>query len=74
MYRRLAPSVAAYLRSQGVDDVAGVANDVFVTVFSRLSRFSGSPAQFRSFVFTVAHARAVDEQRHRSRGRRAGEI
>lgn len=72
LYRSLAPRVAAYLRSQRVSDVAGVTNDVFVSVFRRLERFSGTPAQFRSWVFAIAHAMAIDEHRYRSRRRRAG--
>jgi RNA polymerase sigma-70 factor (ECF subfamily) len=74
LYETLAPRVAAYLRSQGVDDVAGVTNDVFVAVFRGFDRFAGTASQFRSWVFTIAHAMAVDERRHRSRRRRAGAL
>jgi RNA polymerase sigma-70 factor (ECF subfamily) len=74
LYRALAPKVAAYLRTQRVDDVAGVTNDVFATVFRGLDRFAGTAAQFRSWVFTIAHAAAIDEQRYRSRRRRSGTV
>lgn len=74
LYRALAPRVAAYLRTQGVHDVAGVTNDVFVSVFRALDRFSGNAARFRSWVFTIAHTMAIDEQRYRARGRRAGVV
>lgn len=74
LYAALAPRVAAYLRTQQVDDVAGITNDVFLAVFRGLDRFSGTPAQFRSWVFAIAHAMAIDERRYRSRRRRTASV
>jgi RNA polymerase sigma-70 factor (ECF subfamily) len=67
LYRRLAPSVASYLRWHGVADVDGVTNEVFSQVHRNLARFSGTEQGFRSWVFTIAHHRMVDERRRSSR-------
>ena len=40
---------------------------MFLGVFARLRTFSGPEAQFRSFVFTIAHRRVVDHRRIRAR-------
>ncbi|MGH9187592.1 MAG: RNA polymerase sigma factor [Acidimicrobiales bacterium] len=67
LYRRYAGPVAAYLRSQGVDDVAGVTNDVFVRVLRDVQRFEGDARSFRSWLFTIAHGTVVDERRRQAR-------
>lgn len=67
LFVALGPPVAAYLRSQGADDPDGVANDVFLRAFTGLERFTGDEAGFRSWVFTIAHHRLIDERRARTR-------
>jgi RNA polymerase sigma-70 factor (ECF subfamily) len=67
IYEALAPSVTGYLRAQGVSDPEDLASEVFLRVFSRCHAFSGSEAQFRAWVFTIAHSRLVDARRARSR-------
>ena len=67
LYETLAGSVAGYLRTQGVREPEDVTSDVFLAVFARLPGFSGTEAQFRSWVFTIAHHKVVDERRRRSR-------
>jgi RNA polymerase sigma-70 factor (ECF subfamily) len=62
-----APAVAAYLRTRGSREPDDVTSDVFLTVFDRLHSFSGNAAAFRSFVFSIAHRRLVDELRMRGR-------
>jgi RNA polymerase sigma factor (sigma-70 family) len=63
LWRSLAPAVTGYLRD--------VTSEVFISVFQRIGSFSGSEAQFRSWVFTIAHHRLVDERRRaRSRPQR----
>jgi RNA polymerase sigma factor (sigma-70 family) len=67
LYESLAPAVAGYLRSQGAADADDLTSEVFLGVFNGLGSFSGTEAQFRSWVFTIAHRRLVDSRRSRSR-------
>src|SRR5262249_23287140 len=67
LYRAIAPAVAAYLRVQGAGEPEDLTNEVFLRVFRGLGRFTGNDAQFRSWVFSIAHARLVDERRARAR-------
>lgn len=67
LYEDLAAPVAGYLRSQGMVEVAELTNDVFVRVFRGLSGFEGDEQRFRSWVFTIAHNRIIDERRRVSR-------
>ncbi|PSL01526.1 RNA polymerase sigma-70 factor (ECF subfamily) [Haloactinopolyspora alba] len=67
LYRDLAPAVAGYLRLQGAAEPEDLNSDVFLGVFAGLSSFSGTEQQFRSWVFTIAHRRLVDERRRRTR-------
>lgn len=67
LWHDLVRPVAAFLRSRGVDDVDDLTNEVFLSVFTGLARFRGDQAAFRSWVFTIAHRRAVDSWRRRAR-------
>lgn len=67
LYDDLARPVAAYLRGRGLTDVEDVTSEVFLAVFTGLARFEGNEADFRSWVFTIAHRRMVDEWRKRGR-------
>lgn len=67
LYLAFAPSVAGYLRLQGAEDPDGLANEVFLAAFGRLAGFEGDEERFRSWLFTIAHRRAVDDRRRRSR-------
>lgn len=67
LYESLAPAVAGYLRSQGIDEPADLTSDVFVRVLSGLGSFSGPEGQFRSWVFSITYRRVVDEWRSRAR-------
>jgi RNA polymerase sigma factor (sigma-70 family) len=63
IYHSLAPSVASYLRWNGVVDVESVTNEVMAQVHRNLERFTGDAAAFRSWAFTIAHHRMVDDRR-----------
>jgi RNA polymerase sigma factor (sigma-70 family) len=67
LYEELAPPVAGYLRLQGVRDVDDLTSEVFLGVFRGLGAFTGDAAGFRSWVFTIAHHRLVDERRRAGR-------
>lgn len=66
IYTELAPPVAGYLRMHGAADPEGLTNEVMLRVFRGLTGFEGDVAGFRSWVFTIAHHRLVDERRRRS--------
>lgn len=63
LYTALARPVLGYLRSQGAPDPEDLLGDVFLGVFRGLQAFEGGEAAFRSWVFTIAHHRLVDERR-----------
>jgi len=67
VYDVLAPRVLGYLRSRGVEDPEGMVSEVFLAVHPRLPELTGGSAGLRTLVFSVAHARAVDDARRRSR-------
>ncbi len=67
LYEWLAPSVAGYVRAQGAPDPEDVTSEVFLAAFPNIASFSGDEAQFRSWVFTIAHRRVIDDRRARTR-------
>lgn len=67
IYRDLAPRVLGYLRARGVEDPEGLTDEVFMAVIPRLPDLRGGAGGCRTLVFSVAHARAVDDLRRRSR-------
>lgn len=67
LYEALAGPVAAYVRARGVADVEDVTSEVFLAVFTGIHRFDGDAEDLRSWVFTIAHRRVVDEWRRRGR-------
>jgi len=67
VYESLAPGVLGYLRSKGCEDPEGLSQEVFLTVFAKLPTVTGGAAGLRTFAFSVAHARMVDEFRRRER-------
>ncbi len=67
IWRELSPVVAGYLTGRGVSDPEGLTSDVFLAVLPRLPELTGGVAGLRTFVFSVAHARAVDDVRRRAR-------
>ncbi|MEX1163580.1 MAG: RNA polymerase sigma factor [Nitriliruptor sp.] len=67
LYEDLAPVVGGYLRLQGLREVEDHTSEVFLGVFRDLSAFAGAEPAFRSWVFTIAHRRMVDERRRQGR-------
>jgi RNA polymerase sigma-70 factor (ECF subfamily) len=67
LYRDLSPAVTGYLRLHGSADPDDLASETFLAVFRGLGAFRGDEAALRSWVFTIAHRRLVDEWRRRSR-------
>lgn len=69
IYRDLAPSVIGYLRGNGVSDPEDVASEVFVGIVRGIGSFEGDERAFRSWVFSIAHNRLLDERRRLARRR-----
>jgi RNA polymerase sigma factor (sigma-70 family) len=67
LYDDLAPAVTGYLRLRGAAEADDVTSDTFLDVFRGLESFDGDEAAFRSWVFTIAHRRLIDERRRRGR-------
>jgi RNA polymerase sigma factor (sigma-70 family) len=66
LYDLLAPSVAGYLGMHGARDPDEMTNEVMLGVFRGLDGFEGDAVGFRSWVFTIAHRRLIDDRRRRS--------
>lgn len=69
VYRDLAGQVLGYLRAQGATEPEDRLGDVFLQLARHISSFEGNEEGFRSWVFMIAHNRAIDERRRRSRTR-----
>ncbi|MGY1696494.1 MULTISPECIES: RNA polymerase sigma factor [unclassified Geodermatophilus] len=67
LYRDLSPAVTGYLRLHGAQDPDDLASETFLAVFRGLGGFRGDEDALRSWVFTIAHRRLVDDWRRRSR-------
>jgi RNA polymerase sigma-70 factor (ECF subfamily) len=68
LYRDLSPVVTGYLRLHGAPEPDDLTSETFLAVFRGLGGFRGDEDGLRSWVFTIAHRRLVDD--HRRRGRR----
>ncbi|MFP3579553.1 sigma-70 family RNA polymerase sigma factor [Arthrobacter sp. SIMBA_036] len=67
VYRTFAGPVLGYLTAKGVADPEAGMQEVFLAVLPRLADISGGMGGLRTFIFSVAHARMVDEHRKQSR-------
>ncbi|WP_247827843.1 RNA polymerase sigma factor [Arthrobacter antioxidans] len=67
IYRSLSPAVLGYFAGRGSEDPEALTQEVFLAVFSRLESVTGGLPGLRTFTFSVAHARYVDEVRRRTR-------
>ena len=67
MWNDHSPAVAAFAAARGSREPDDLTSEVFLAVFDRLSQFRGDLAAFRSFVFSIAYRRLVDELRMRGR-------
>ena len=64
-YREYSPGVLSYLRARGVEDPEGLTQEVFLALFPQLGSVRGGMKGLKSLVFSLAHARFVDEHRKR---------
>jgi RNA polymerase sigma factor (sigma-70 family) len=63
----LEPRLRAYAHRQGTDDPDAVVGDTWLNVARSIDRFEGDEAAFRSWVFSIAHHRLIDDRRRRRR-------
>jgi RNA polymerase sigma-70 factor (ECF subfamily) len=67
LFRSVQPALLRYLTTLGGPLAEDVAAETWVSVVRGLHRFSGDDAGWRSWVFTIAHARLRDAQRKEMR-------
>ncbi|MDQ3679365.1 MAG: RNA polymerase sigma factor [Actinomycetota bacterium] len=67
LFDELARPVAGYLRMQGAREPDDLVNEAFLGAFSGIGNFEGDEDDFRSWVFTIAHRRLIDERRRLGR-------
>jgi RNA polymerase sigma-70 factor (ECF subfamily) len=67
LYGELAGPVLGYLRLRGAAEPEDLLSEVFLHMVRGLPSFQGDTEQFRSWVFTIAHRRLIDERRARSK-------
>lgn len=67
LYHSVARQALGYLRAQGAREPEDLLGEVFLQVARGIGRFEGGEEGFRSWVFTVAHHRVIDERRKRRR-------
>jgi RNA polymerase sigma-70 factor (ECF subfamily) len=72
LYDELAGPVLGYLRLRGAAEPEDLLSEVFLSMVRGLHGFQGDSRQFRSWVFTIAHRRLIDERR--ARGKRPIEL
>ena len=65
IWSHLSGRVHGYVRARGVANPDDVTSEVFLAAFTSIGRFEGGAAEFRSWLFTIAHHKAVDEHRRR---------
>jgi RNA polymerase sigma-70 factor (ECF subfamily) len=69
LYRWLAPQILGFLKAMRMRDPEDVLGEVFLEVAHRIDRFKGDANGFRSWVFTIARAKRIDEIRRAQRRR-----
>ena len=63
IYTDHAGRLLGYLRIRGASDPENLVGEVFLQLARNLGGFQGSEENFRSWLFTVAHHRLLDERR-----------
>lgn len=64
-YREFSPAVLNYLRARDVEDPEGMTQEVFLSLYAQLEGLTGGVQGAKSLLFSIAHARYVDEHRRR---------
>lgn len=69
LYHSVAPQLFGFARARGAPEPEDVVGEVLHDVARNIHNFEGTEANFRSWVFTIAHNRLVDQWRKAARGR-----
>ncbi len=64
---RYSAALFGYLRIRAPDEPQDALSETWLSAASKIGSFSGGEPQFRSWLFVIAHRRAVDAARRRSR-------
>lgn len=67
VYREFSPAVLSYLRARDVEDPEGTTQEVFLALYPQLGDVRGGTKGIKNLVFSIAHARYVDEYRRRAK-------
>jgi len=67
IYTEFAGRIRGYVRRHGASDPDDLVGEVFLQLARNIGTFSGTAANFNSWVFTVAHHRVLDDRRRRTR-------
>ena len=67
LYRSLAPAMLAFARGRGAPDPEDVVAETMTSVARNLGRFHGDQGAFRSWAFTIAYRRVMDDRRRAAR-------
>ncbi len=67
LYDEYFAPLVGYFRAQGSRDPEDLAGDVLMRMSRTIQSFHGTETKFRSWVFTIAHNRLIDERRSRTR-------
>jgi RNA polymerase sigma factor (sigma-70 family) len=67
LYHCLAPQVRGYFAARGMRQPDDLTSEVFLEVARRIGCFQGDDDAFRTWVFTIAHSRLVDDIRRSQR-------
>lgn len=65
VYREFSPAVLSYLRARDVEDPEGTTQEVFLALYPQLGDVRGGTKGIKNLVFSIAHARYVDDHRRR---------
>jgi RNA polymerase sigma-70 factor (ECF subfamily) len=67
IYHSVAPQLFGFARARGAPEPEDAVGEVFHDIARNVHSFEGGEASFRSWVFTIAHNRLVDQWRRASR-------
>ncbi len=67
LVRSYSAALLGYIRMRGASEPEDVLGDVWLTAARRIHSFSGEEPAFRSWLFVIAHRRALDARRRRMR-------